>query len=284
MDVGELAASAFARADRDGFRYFPGHPEIPPDADAAGVALQVAAITGRREHEAVRIAEAALLANLDADGLPCTWLADGVRYVRAVLDRTLQGGRCPASAANALLGLWRIDRGRHRQVVLRGAAALAERMAGEGPPPSHFYGPVAVDCLGLRLLAAVQRESGGALGASGDRAIGRAAGRLGARRSLKGLFGTALETALAARALHESVGLSDPGPVLRALVDAQGADGGWGADPFYATVPHPVSGHYGSRLVTTALALRALSTLPVPPSPFGAARPARGGAPVVGGP
>ena len=55
--------------------------------------------------------------------------------------------------------------------------------------------------------------------------------------------------------------LPERASVRRALVDAQEADGGYPADPFYRTVPHPVTTWYGSRGLTTALVLQALRWL-----------------------
>ena len=49
--------------------------------------------------------------------------------------------------------------------------------------------------------------------------------------------------------------------MLISLLDAQEADGGYPADPIYRTVPTPLPRWYGSRAVTAAAALRALTAL-----------------------
>jgi hypothetical protein len=248
---------ALSAADEDGWRYYPGHPEIPPDADDTGLALQLAARLGRGALPAVRVGEAALLANMDAEGLLPTWLCDGARYRREAVARQWIEAFCPAVSANALLGLWRLDRARHGAAVLRGARALAARLVHDAPR-SVSYSPALVDFWSLRALLEIRAGSGEReLDAGVAAAVARARGRLG----LSGGAGGALETAATVIALCGAGALDHHGAAAVYLADAQEADGGWPADPFWVTVPAPDPRTFGSRLLTAALALRALATL-----------------------
>ncbi len=253
VDLEAARAALLELGDPDGWRYYPGVTEIPTDADCVGVVFQVD--DGRPSGRAASAAaERLLLANLDPDGLCMTWLADGVFHTREGIDASLAGGVCPGAAANALLGLWRRDPRRHGAVVRRGAEALARRLVAHEAPHSEFYGPVAVDYMAVHALLELPAAS------SRDAALARIGDRLEARDRLAGHLGTPLETAMAAWCLAR-LGRARRVAWTRALVDSQAADGGWSADPFYRTFPHPVSGWYGSRIVTTALALQALRTL-----------------------
>lgn len=253
---------ALGRLDPDGIRYYPGHPEIPTDADDTGMVLALAAGLRRGDRARLDACARSLLRNRTDDGLVYTWLADGDRHTRGSLDAGWEGGRCPVSAAHALLGLWCWDAAAHRRVVVEGARRVAELLAGDAAPHSLFYGPVAVDALATRLLERLRPEMP-ADTALVDRALDAAAGRLSARRRLSGRFGDVVETALAAWALARRARLERPDVVRRALVDAQEPDGGYPADPYYVTFGthmRPVA--YGARVVTAALVRRALAALP----------------------
>jgi hypothetical protein len=160
------------------------------------------------------------------------------------------GERCPASMANAVLG-WHRARPADPDLQ-RAVERLAAWYDADESPPSAFYGPVVVEALGLLCLSACAPGRYAAVEA-------RLVARLRARRQLSGEFGTVLETAFAAIALAAVGALDAPEVVQRALVDAQGADGGYPACPFYVTVgAHHEPGTFGARCVTTALVLRAL--------------------------
>ncbi|MCB9554017.1 MAG: polyprenyl synthetase family protein [bacterium] len=266
--VEPVLAQLLARVDPDGWRYYPGHFELPADGDCIGVVLQAVAGTRHAAHPAAAIGVAAVLHNLDGEGLPYTWLADGwappphaPRHTRESIDAFWAGGVCPAAAANALLGLWRHDREAHRETVRRGLLAIAAKISGEAAPASEFYHPVAVDYMVAHALAEV--GDGLRLGAPARQATAAIVTRLGALRRLSGRFGDPLTTALAGWTLARLGALDGPArqAVIRALVDAQAADGGYPADPFYRTIPHPVSTWYGSRVLTTAYVLQALRLL-----------------------
>lgn len=256
---------ALGRLDPDGIRYYPGHPEIPTDADDTGMVLALTA--GRQGTDRARLGACArhLVRNRTDDGLVYTWLADGERHTRASLDEGWEGGRCPVSAAHALLGLWCWDASEHRPVVLDGARRLAELLAEDAAPHSLFYGPVAVDALATRLLERLRPEMPADDVAAVDRALDASTARLVARRRLSGRFGDVVETALAAWALARRFQLDRPDVVRRALVDAQEPDGGYPADPYYVTFgTHMRPVPYAARVVTAALVRRALAVLPEP--------------------
>lgn len=265
--------ATFALADSDGWRYYPGHFDLPTDSDCVGVMMQLAAGTVEAGHPAHARGEALLLhpANQDSDGLFYTWLADPHptpqrpegRFTRAGIDAIWAGEVCPGAAANALLGLWRRDPERLAGVVRPRARALAGRLAVPEAPPSAFYTPVGVDYMAGRALWTLRGELAGDAGwrHAIDAALDAIAARMSERERLSGRFGNVLDTALCAFMLARLGRLERFGSVRRALVDAQDADGGFPADPFYRTVPHPVTAWYGSRVVTTAFVLQALRAL-----------------------
>jgi hypothetical protein len=136
---------------------------------------------------------------------------------------------------------------------------MADRLSGPETPASPFYVQILVDWLGARTLAALADDPGlRAVAASALRAV---AGRWTARRRLSGRFGTTLETALTARIAAWAGGIEDPGPVLRALIDAQAPDGGWPAERMHRRLADREAAWYGSRAFATAAALRAIDLL-----------------------
>jgi hypothetical protein len=214
---------------------------------------------GRRNEALIAASVATLRENLTEDAFIPTWLEIGTGLElpdtpgRTATPLRWIGERCPASMANAVMG-W--HRAQPDDPTLRGVAdRLVAWFDAPGPPESAFYGPVVVDALGL--LMATE------FGAAEHTAVrGRIAARLAARRRASGHFGSVLETAFAAVALHAAGRLAEPEVVRRALVDAQSRDGGYPACPFYVTVgAHHEPGTYASRLVTTAVVVRALTAL-----------------------
>lgn len=253
------ATAALARRDPDGWRYYPGQREIPPDADLTGLALQVLAARTPRPEALVEASIAALRRDLLEDGTLPTWLTADTPTGAEDGPLPWIGARCPASMANAVLGWHRalagttpVDRDLDRAV-----ARLAVWFDADEPPPSAFYGPVVVAALGVLALSgcAPGRHAG---------VIARLVAFLRARLRLSGEFGSVLETAFAAVALTAvgALGAVEADVVQRALIDAQEADGGYPACPFYVTVgAHHEPGTYGARTVTTAVVLRALAAL-----------------------
>ncbi|MCB9538115.1 MAG: polyprenyl synthetase family protein [Myxococcales bacterium] len=262
LPLDDALACIFAQADGDGWRYYPGHADIPTDADDTGMALQLAARCGRAGDPAVRRGAEALLANRTDDGRFHTWLCDGRTHQRAVVDATWAGGLCPGVNANALLGLWAVDAAAHREVVRAGARALAD-WTGTGPeaPPSAFYKPVTVDALIVRCLTTVLGDEPAEV-ARLRPAVDAALARLTARARLDGRFGGVIDTALAGWTLAGAGQLRAPEATLRALVDALEPDGGHPAEDYFVTVGVAMQhGWYGARALTSALVLRAIARL-----------------------
>lgn len=258
LDLAPARSVVFTLADADGWRYYPGHRQLPTDADCVGIMMQLATGTPDARNPAHDLGEARLLDadNQDEDGLFITWLADPGRFSRAEIDAVWAGSVCLGAAANALLGL--SHRNRLHAEVARRASALARRMA--DPPESTFYPPMGVDYMVGRALIQLS-EAGIGHGPDLAAALDHIARRMVERQRLSGRFGNVLETAQAAYILAQLDRVPQPDSVRRALIDAQAADGGYPPDPFYKTVPHPVTTWYCSRVVTTAFVLQALRAL-----------------------
>lgn len=256
---------ALGKHDLDGWRYYPGRHEIPPDADDNGLALQAwahlegAARGGVLESPVLHAAEL-LRTNRRDDGLFWTWLAP-TPSARAEIATRWAGERCLVSSAQALLGLWLASGGAEREETLLGLRAICASLCDEAAP-SAFYATACIDAITLPI--ALHLASG--LGVAGEAwcAAARTATveRISARRRSDSSFGTTLETALSARALVAANARIDaPEAIALALLAAQAADGGFPSDPLFATVPHAVTRTHGSRALTTGTVLVALDTL-----------------------
>ncbi len=259
------ARAALGRADPDGWRYYPGRGEIPPDADDNGLALQtwarLQALTPERvPPAAVSLAVALLRANRRDDGLFWTWLGPSAA-ARAEIATRWAGERCLVSSAQALLGLWRVCGDAERAETLRGLRTLGDALRAQ-PPQSAFYAPSFVDALVLPITLELARELEVADAPWCTEARRAAVRRIGARRRSDSSFGSTLETALAARALVASADPIDaPEAIALALLAGQAADGGYASDPLFTTVPHAVTRAHGSRALTTGAVLAALDSL-----------------------
>ncbi len=269
-----LAETLLERGARGGWRYYPGHFEIPPDADDVGVALQLGARLGGDRSD-LDNAAALLLANIGRNGEVPTWLVTPGQD-RISVEAPWVRRECPVVAAQAALGLWRWCGERARTVVRRVVRRLSRTLMNAAAEPSPSYAPVLVDAIAGWCLARLGAEMGDA--PSLRSVLGAIAARLLSRRTLGSAFGSTLETALAARALLSLNALPAPQAVATTLLDAQDADGGFPPDPFFNTVPHHRPRSYGSRMVTTAAALAALRALPAP-SPRVGSHPPREGSP-----
>lgn len=244
-------------ADPDGWRYYPGHRDLPTDVDCIGVMMQLCVLRPALRRHPAMAQGAALMRrpeNLDDDGLMLTWLADGATFDRAGIDAIWAGGSCPGAAANALVGLWRWGGAEERDWVRARVPVLAERLM--QAHESVFYPAAVVDYMVVRCLLEVGSDD-----ARVGAAIAVAAARARARRTVSGRMGDVLSTAMGAWILARTGTLDRPAEVQRALVDAQHADGGYADDPLYVTVPHPVTTNYASRVVTTAYVLQALRAM-----------------------
>lgn len=256
VELGAARDAAFALADSDGWRYYPGHLALPTDVDCIGVMMQIATQPQDQQHPAMAQGAALMRRadNQDDAGLPLTWLADGQGFERAQIDALWAGGCCPGAAANALVGLWRWGDEATRAWARSRVPILAERLL--QAHESVFYPMPVVDYMVARCLLEVGGDDP-RVGAG----IAVAAARARARRTVRGRMGDVLSTAMGGWILARTGTLDRPAEVQRALVDAQGADGGYSADPLYRTVPHPVTEWYASRVVTTAYVLQALRAI-----------------------
>ncbi|MFO0627366.1 MAG: hypothetical protein U0325_17275 [Polyangiales bacterium] len=256
---------ALRRHDADGWRYYPGRDEIPPDADDNGLALQAwagldAQARALASPDAVARAAELLRRNRRADGLFWTWMAP-TPTERASIATRWAGERCLVSSAQALLGLWRATTASDQDEALRGLQTLCAALR-DAPPPSAFYPPTCVDALALPIALELAADLAVADAPWCVAAREATVRRICARRRSDSSFGTTLETALAARALVcAAARVEAPEAIALALIAAQAADGGFPADPLFATVPHAVTRTYGSRALTTGAVLAALEAL-----------------------
>ncbi|MFO0710419.1 MAG: hypothetical protein U0353_11305 [Sandaracinus sp.] len=221
------------RADVDGLRYYPGRLEIPRDTDDAGLLLQGAAALGVSEHAALARARRDIRRSARRDGWVHTWVESRI-WPRSRILAGWMGDECPAVSANAWLGLSRLARER------------ASRLVSSDRLRSPHYTDVAALCLVSRLARRLAGSARHALTARLEEAA-RDADRL-----------TSIEAALVLRELPPGSELAVP--LAHALFDSQHADGGFAPDPYYRTIA-PAAGirWYGSRVLTTALVLRAWS-------------------------
>lgn len=256
LDTSAARAAAFELADADGWRYYPGHLVLPTDIDCIGVMMQIADTPALRAHPAHDAGwrRVSRVDNGLRSGLVHTWLADGERHQRADIDATWAGACCAGAMANLLVGLWRWGNADQRAWALARLPALADEVL--GGHESAFYPAPVVDYMVTRCFLELGADT-----ASTQAAIDAIVRRTAARRTASGQLGNPLETALGAWILARLDRAERPDELRRGLVDAQGADGGYSADPLYRTVPHPVTAWYGSRVVTTAYVLQALRAL-----------------------
>lgn len=255
VDVTAARVQIFALADADGWRYHPGHVVLPTAADCVGAMMQIAQTTSERTHSAMKLGSKLMRRadNLDEHGMPSALLADGARFTRPGIDADWDIGECPGSAAIALTGLWRWGDRKARSWVRSRVPSLADSLLRE-QAPGRYPSPV-TDYLVVRCLL----EAGGDDPRIGG-AIAVAAARARARRTVRGTMGDTLSTAMGGWLLARTGTLDRPEEVVRALVDAQDADGGYTADRLRRSVPRPAE-WYGSRIVTTAYVLQALRVI-----------------------
>lgn len=127
--------------DDDGWRYYPGHPEIPPDADDAGLIL---GYLGDALPSSVREATVQqLLGALHGEGIH-TWMAPMQGEIH------WEGDDCVATLANAVWGLTRCGVGTQ---VPRGVWTRLLRHVSERDYTSPFYTAEATRCFIHRALA-----------------------------------------------------------------------------------------------------------------------------------
>jgi squalene-hopene/tetraprenyl-beta-curcumene cyclase len=260
-----------------GWRYFPDLPELPPDADDLAVILRLLVRTGHRRTRALcedplRL----LLAQQDSSGAFGTWIVDpsDASEAAGVMRRAIAmhwGSSTDVEViANLLYSLHLYDDSRFRTAIERGVAYVVTRQRPNGAWEStwyhsEYYG--AFVC--ARLLAAV---------APGHDALTRVAAMLQASQAGDGGWGRPAslptDTALGVLTL---AGLAERLPTMAPALDRavafllarQAPEGQWPADDFIRmdtsrATPAPASEprrilSYGSKTVTSALCLQALS-------------------------
>ncbi len=255
-----LAQALLARGAQGGWRYYPGHHQIPPDADDVGVALQLGARAG--------VSRGVLD---EGRGAP-TRERRTRRRGADLADLAGAGPRRPRGPVGARRVSGGRGAGRSRLVALVRRGRAGGRAAGAPAPHPRTRGSCGSGLAVVRAgagrrhrgaLPRAPRRRDGGLSPAAPRARRRR--RAAARATHPGQrVRDLLETALAARALWSMGALPAPEAVAMTLIDAQDADGGFPADPSYNTVPHHRPRRYGSRVVTTAAALAALRALPAP--------------------
>lgn len=236
----EARAALVERAGREGWRYRPGEDGAPVDLACTAAATLALGADGR---------------------LPAA--------ARSALDRIgpaqIEAGALdPGVAALAALARWRLDHDRAGLAPLLDALAAAVVDPSEpapggggepGAPPRVQFTAVARDAW----VAAVLIEAGRRR--RHRPALDAIATRFAARRRLDARFGTVLDTALCGLTLARLGRLDRPRAVVRALVDAQAADGGFPPDRYWQAIPHRVTSWYGSRVTTTAHVLEAVRVI-----------------------
>lgn len=235
--------------DRDGWRYYPGHAEIPPDADDAGLILGHFGDTlPKTLHDETA---AQLIAHFEADRIH-TWMGSMPGNV------AWEGDDCPATLANACWGLMRTG---HERSIPPGMWRRLIAAAEQSEYTSPFYTPEPTRFFIHRALAMAVLHG-----------LLRADETAGARRRLEA------ELALAARRGGSFAGdvLMNACTVLAAdawglpiraetplwFVDRQQIDGAWPEAPCFRT-PGVLFKPYvwGHRGLTTCFVLLALAAL-----------------------
>lgn len=280
----EISYLMAARRSEPGlWSYFPGLPELPPDADDAAEVIRLLVRTGRAAELAGQIRDCLSLAFGDCahgDGSFETWLIPGgaagpvaVRQ-REYARRFWGEGPDVEVMANLLQAARLFDRCAHAQPVASGIGYVLAAQDADGSWPTSWYhgrGYAAYAC--SRLLAdhpEAGREQLRSCGQQAEAAVnGSTAAQGGGRAAASAGEPGPVSTALALLALAEvrRGGLPVRDDAVRAglgrLSRWQDADGGLPTAQFVrmelgrtGELPaHTLS--YGSRTVTTALACRA---------------------------
>jgi hypothetical protein len=232
----------------DGYRYYGAWRGIPPDADDAGLALQLLPFCPDQRAPLEHVV-ALLRANRHEDGWLPTWLEEGLREPTLADAPSWLVRRCAAVNARALLGLldaqWTLPDGWIQRSVHRLAQVLEDEGAIDAYPLD--YGELLVARLGARTTG---------LEAYCD-ALGR---RVLATREKDGGWGSPHATAcrlMTARVLGLEL---DPRPAVVYLCTRQEPDGLWPREALYHCPGRDHRQHdYATRSVTSALCLEALS-------------------------
>jgi squalene-hopene/tetraprenyl-beta-curcumene cyclase len=265
----DYIAGAKVRDRAGGWSYFPGLPELPPDADSLAAALCLFQRIAPEYIALCRDPVELVLAGADADGAFETWIvapadapADRARMEWAI--RNCWGtGADPDVLAHLYYSLWLWAPDRYGDAVRRGAAKLIEMQQPDGSWRATWYvGPAYGTALAARLLRTV---------GTGEEARARARRFLLDTQRADGLWGddssASLQTALSMAAMGETEpgsGGIETGRGAAALRERQLADGSWPSSPWIQMEIGRATGKilhvttYRSATLTTAFCLRAL--------------------------
>ena len=251
---------------RGGWSYLPTIPELPPDADDLGQVLRVLARIGGPAlafacDDAIRLALDAAGAQ---GGFP-TWILEphcrssADRRMRAYLRVIGGAGVHPEVVANLLQGLLLYEPERYRVPILRAIGYLESMQDARGSWRSEWYaGPYYGTYQVAAVLQAVTPQSA---------ALGRARRFLVEDQRPDGGWGEGeaapLPSALALLALNAAGAGGEDAAIergIRYLTVTQQADGRWPAHPWIQFKTLDGGETHGNQTITTAYALKALTT------------------------
>jgi radical SAM protein with 4Fe4S-binding SPASM domain len=249
-----------------GWSYIPSFPELPPDTDDLGMAVQLLVRTGGKELASVCDEALHILFNFCShpDGGFETWVVDPSD--KSPLAAAMQeyiviiGGRgaSPEVLATLLYGLVLYDPERYRFQIAEGIQYLIASQKNEGFWPSKWYwGKFYGTYRALSLLSAIN---------SGPDAIERARRFLCNSQMPDGGWGNKasdpLSTALGLLSLSTITGcLEEKQKGAAWLASAQATGGTWDSSPFIRLVTTDGELTYASRTVTTAFSIQALAKI-----------------------
>lgn len=262
----DYVAGAKAAGRAGGWSYFPGLPELPPDADSLAAALSLFARAAPQHLPLCAEAVALAVDGIAADGSMETWIvapsdppAERRRMARAI-DTCWGRGTDVDVLANFHHALFLAAPERHQDAIWRGAGRVVALQRGDGAWAASWYsGFTYASGLCLRLL----RETG--LGAA---AVAPAIGFLRRTQAGDGSWRQLpLETACGVWALAEADPAGSQPEIARgvaALLGLQEADGAWPASPWIQMQIGRATGFilrvatHENRTITTLLCLKAL--------------------------
>jgi hypothetical protein len=248
----------FERYATNRFHYFEQLSSLPPDCDTLGLMLGLTAHTPRPAHWRAVLEEPLgwLMANVAADGGLPVFLTQGVEAGDGRAYHHVAGRRCAAVQARLLLGLWRHDSPRYRDLLVRSARQLCGQINEAGAGAFWHYDVPLGAGLVLELAEALARDTievdmAAAVDVCMD-LLRQQASRARGSAQEAALLWLATGSVAAARSLRHPAW-------VELMIRSQQQDGGWLAAPLYNL---PTRGQlmswYYSRLVSTSFVYRAL--------------------------
>lgn len=255
----EVVDHVIARCDTDGWRYFPGQKMTACDADDLGQMMTLLiAHGGQAGRAAIDRALAAALPYCQAIGRLPVWIYTDET---AVAPGSWPGDDCAGSIASGLYGLAQLNLPAWQPILTATVNNLLAAVGADGLWRSFMYpAPYVCTQLVVRGLLAQRPYCTVDLQARIDTALAEVRTHLSQTQRLDGGWGSPQESA-AALSCWLLLG-ADPVGVQAAVAYLEGfqlTDGSWPMEPFFVTTcpttPPPM---FSSRLLTTALCLRAL--------------------------